>query len=467
MDIDKIKSAPSEKRSTSHGFSSSETKASIEHLAGAMKALAYPQRIRILQAISGKGMYFSELSELTGLKTTALNNNLKILIDAELAAQEHPRGRYLATKTGTQILSVMSSVLEGMSPAAAGYMRQYHRLYNLSRKRKQVLDGVPRLGWGKDIECTFFGGLDAMLRFLGEPVDYVYLMGVSAAAFRLMFHQPDWCPSSPDAAANETYAQQALKVVGYKGQFLNKENMDQKEINQIIREEIDKGMPVLAIDLVQVADWGIVTGYQNDKLLCRSYFDKGDEYSIAEKEPWIILKIEKAGPAPPKTSSIRESVKLAVDLSARKEIGHYANGLAAYDVWARDLENETLFSKMDDATFRHYWHVNGWVYDSLYDARVAAGRYLQKIGEEFSGGEKQVISDAAQRFEDVTKSLFDNWIYFTLPFWVRKEEKKTWTPKGMIDTDTWTEDMRKKGADLLRSIKHKEEQAFKVLSQID
>jgi DNA-binding transcriptional ArsR family regulator len=466
MSVDKTGRTLLKQSSTPHEFNSSEINASIEHLAGAMKALAYPQRIRILQAISGKGMYFSELSELTGLKTTALNNNLKILIDAELAAQEHPRGRYLATETGAQMLSVMSSVLEGMSPTAASYMRQYHHLYNLSRKRKQVLDGVPKLGWGKDIECTLFGALDATLRFLGEPVDYVYLMGVSAAAFRLMFHQPNWCPSSPDAAVNETYAQQALKAVGYKGQFLNIENIDQKEINQIIREEIDRGMPVVAIDLVQVADWGIITGYQNDKLLCRSYYDKGDEYSIAEKEPWIILKIEKAGPAPPKTGSIRESIKLAVDLSMKKEIGHYANGLAAYDVWAKDLENEPMFSKMDDATFRHYWHVNGWVYDSLFNARGAATRYLQTIREEFSGREKQAIIDAAQRFEDVTKTLFDNWIYFTMPFWVRKEEKKTWTPKGIVDTDTWTEDMRKKGAEALRNIKRKEEQTFKVLSQI-
>ena len=439
---------------------------SIDQIAGAMKALAYPQRIRILQSLSQKGMYFSELSELTGLKTTALNSNLNILMDAELITQEHKKGRYLATETGKQLLSTLSSVLSGMSPTAVSYVKQYHRLYSLSRIRKQVLEGVPKLGWGKDIECTFFGSLDATLRFLKEPVDYVYLMGVSAAAFRLSFHQPDWCPSSPDAAVNETYAQQALKVVGYKGQFLNTENTGQKEINQTIREEIDKGIPVMAIDLVQVADWGVVTGYQNGKLLCRSYYDKGDEYSVAEKDPWAILKIEKKGPIPPKIISIRESIRLAVNLSRKKEIDHYANGLAAYDAWIRDLENETLFSKMDDATFMHYWHVNGWVYDSLFDARLAATRYLQTVKGEFSGKENEVISDSAQRFEDIMKTLYDNWTYFTLPSWVKKDEKKTWTPKGMINTDTWTDDMRKKGANTLRGIKRKEEQAFEVLSRI-
>jgi DNA-binding transcriptional ArsR family regulator len=443
-----------------------DTESSVDQMAGAMKALAYPQRIKILQSLSQNGMYFSELSELTGLKTTALNSNLNILMDTELITQEHKKGRYLATETGKQLLSTLSSVLSGMSPTATSYVKQYHRLYNLARARKQVLEGVPKLGWGKDIECTFFGALDATLRFLKEPVDYVYLMGVSAAAFRLSFHQPDWCPSSSDAAVNETYAQQALKAVGYKGQFLTTGDAGQKEINQMIRDEIDKGIPVVAIDLVQVADWGVVTGYQNGKLICRSYWDKADEYSVAEKDPWIILRIEKAKPIPPRTTSIKESIKLAVELSRKKEFDHYANGLAAYGAWIKDLENEASFSKMDNATFMHYWHVNGWIYDSLIDARFAASRYLQSIKEEFSAKEKDIIGDAAKRFEDITKTLYDNWVYFTLPSWVRKDEKKTWTPKGMIETDTWTEDMRKKGVNTLKDVRLKEEQAFEVLNKI-
>ncbi|GEM_PF-1518225 len=455
------------KKFTQKRGSEDDAESSVDQMAGAMKALAYPQRIKILQSLSQQGMYFSELSKLTGLKTTALNNNLSILVDAELVTQEHKKGRYLATDTGKQLLMALSSVLSGMSPTASSYIKQYHRLYNLSRVRKQVLDGVPTLGWGKDTECTFFGALDATLRYLKEPVDYTYLMGVSAAAFRLSFHQPNWCPSSPDAATNETYAWQALKAVGYKGQFLNAEMTSQKEINQTIRDEIDKGVPVVAIDVVKVADWGVVTGYQNGKLICRSYWDKGDEYSVAEKDPWIILKVEKAGPAPPRTRSVRDSIKLAVELSSKKEIDHYANGLAAYDAWTRDLENEDSFKKMDEATFNHYWLVNGWVYDSLFDARVAATRYLQSVKDEFSGKEKAAVEDAAQRFEDIVKTLFDNWTQFTLPSWVRKEEKKTWTPKGMIDTVTWTEDMRKNGADALKAIKQKEEQAFEALSSID
>jgi len=94
----------------------------IDQIAGAMKALAYPQRIKILQELSQRGMYFSELAELTNLKTTALNNNLNILMDAELITQEHKKGRYLATETGNKLLSALSSVLSGMSPTAVSYV---------------------------------------------------------------------------------------------------------------------------------------------------------------------------------------------------------------------------------------------------------------------------------------------------------------------------------------------------------
>jgi len=336
----------------------------------------------------------------------------------------------------------------------------------MRKVQEKVLRGVPRLGWGMDIECTFFGALDATLRYLGEPVDYIYSMGVSAAAFRLRFHKPDWCPSSPDAALDETYVKPALRYVGYDGQFFAAETSRPDEMKRVIIKEIDKGIPVVAIDLVRIPDWGVVTGYQNSKLLCRSYYDQGDEYSVVEKDPWSILRLEKVRSMPERLECIRESFRLAVELAHRETIDGYANGLAAYDAWIMDLENEDLFQKLDEPTFHHYWHVNGWVYDSLFDARLAASRYLRRVTVEFQGKEKQVISKAAEQFDSIMRTLFDNWVYFSFPHWVRKEEGKTWTPKGMIDATTWTTDMRRNGAEALGRVKAKEGDAFDTLSKV-
>jgi hypothetical protein len=51
--------------------------------------------------------------------------------------------------------------------------------------------GIPQLLWAEK-PCSLIGALEAALSFLGEPVDYRYLMGASAAAFRIKFHER-WC----------------------------------------------------------------------------------------------------------------------------------------------------------------------------------------------------------------------------------------------------------------------------------
>jgi len=79
----------------------------------------------------------------------------------------------------------------------------------------KVLEGVEKLQWGKGQENTFMGALTAAMRAIGEDVTYDYLMGVSGAAFRLHFHQPNWCPSSPDATCGFDHFEPVMKALGY------------------------------------------------------------------------------------------------------------------------------------------------------------------------------------------------------------------------------------------------------------
>ena len=332
---------------------------------------------------------------------------------------------------------------------------------------KKILKNVPPLGWGKNIECTFFGSLNSALQFLGEPVNYAYLMGVSAAAFRLKFHQPEWCASSPDAALDGTYPEAAMKAVGYEGEFIVRMIPGQKAIEkmfQIIKEEIDSGKPLLAIGLTRFPDWGVIVGYEGEKILCRTYYDEDEEYSVAEEFPWIMFRMKKKEEKPSTEENIINSIKLAVDIVNIPSIDHYANGIAAYDAWIKDLENEEAFRKMNQRELFIHWHINGWIYDSLYDARNAAVNYLRKATKELKGRNKEILKEAAEKFEKVRAELFENWIYFTMPHWVKKG--KTWTPKAVINTDKWTTEMRKNGAEALKNIKILEKKAFETLEKI-
>jgi len=332
---------------------------------------------------------------------------------------------------------------------------------------RKVLENVPTLGWGKNIECTFFGALDATLRFLGEPVDYVDLMGFSAAAFRLRFHQPEWCASSPDAALDERHSNAALKAVGYRGEFVMWMSSKQDAAHgmfEIIKEEIDEGTPILALGLLKNPDWGIVTGYENDKIICRTYYDKGDEYSVSEEIPLVLFRIGEKGEKPERLESILNSLKLAVELAYIEEIDDYANGLAAYEAWIEDLENEEMFANMKREDFVAHWLINAWVYNSLYDARLAASKYLHRVARNFTGKKKQIAENAAERFEKITRFLLKNWVHFTMPRSTKKSEN--WASKGKVFSDDWTREMRRNGAKALGTVKSLEEEAFEVLRRV-
>jgi hypothetical protein len=89
-------------------------------------------------------------------------------------------------------------------------------------KMRKVIEDVPTFqpendcGW-----MRFFGALTSVVRHQGQDVDYAYLMGVSAAAFRLKVH-PDWCPSAQNPEMeDDIYPAQALVALGYTGEFLH------------------------------------------------------------------------------------------------------------------------------------------------------------------------------------------------------------------------------------------------------
>ncbi|MFX0094865.1 MAG: ArsR/SmtB family transcription factor [Candidatus Hodarchaeota archaeon] len=469
---------------------------SVEVIADVLKGIGHPKRLEILIHMLTVPKSFKTLMEESGLKKTALANHLTQLQSKKLI-EKLERGLYCITLYGRELLEATANAYHNSELRKQiwwdKHRRHYSRLVGIDKMRRgiemenrQILKGISKLSWGK--ECTFMGALEAALNFLGVSVDYVDLMGLSAAAFRLRFHQPEWCPSSAEGHF-DPYPETAMKALGYQGQSVYKDDMNQGKIAQLIREEIDNGRPVVAIDLISPADWGVITGYVGDKLLCRTYHDKTekrfqkffneihgaerkdlgiiDDYNIADNFPWIIFAIKEIDSTPNRIESIYESLRLAVELVQKeKYLDTYANGFTAYNAWITNLENEDMFSKMDKKTFNTYWHINGWIYDSLHDARYTATSYLQRIEKNFSGKDKETIKQASAIFGDISKHLFKNWIHFPMPFWV-KRDGTTWIPGDrIINENTWTKEMRIKDAEALKTAKLQEEEAYALLEKI-
>jgi hypothetical protein len=51
---------------------------------------------------------------------------------------------------------------------------------------RKVLDNIPEIRYDK-WECTFAGSVKACMDYFNHPVTYDYIMGISGAAFKLMW----------------------------------------------------------------------------------------------------------------------------------------------------------------------------------------------------------------------------------------------------------------------------------------
>ena len=311
-------------------------------------------------------------------------------------------------------------------------------------KETKVIEDVERLRWGKGQENTFIGALTVAMRAMGENVTYDYLMGVSGAAFRLHFHQPDWCPSSPDATCGFDHSEPALAALGYtaNGIHSDKDKPEEvKRVREVVIQSIDKGHPVLAIDLINVPDWGVIVDYSDSgkEFLCRTYYDKTDKYSMAEKWPWVVEVIGEKGDVPDKRESILKSLEIAVKLANTEKYGKYASGFAAYENWAKDLLDDSRFENLDKKELKSMNHTNAWCYNSLVDARMAAIRYLKSIGKEFDGESAKHLSKATELYEEVVGKLKEGWKHAPFPWQVKEGE-------------SWTKEMRHAEAGVLKEV---------------
>jgi hypothetical protein len=285
---------------------------------------------------------------------------------------------------------------------------------------------------------TFIHSLTVALDAMGEPATYDDVMGFSGAAFRLHFHQPVWCPSSPDATCGFDHGAPAAKAYGHTLRFVPMQSDDPSVVAEAKRQilaSVDTGRPLLAIDLVAVADWGFVVGYEQngDVLLCRDYHGDSGNYQRAQKTPWFLFAIDERGAVPSHRESALRSLDIAVELADTPYYDKYASGFEAYRTWSNDLLDEKRFADATPDGFRDLRHTNAWCYTSLLDARSCAVRYLNSIAGEFDGDARDCLKRAAAVYADVESRL---------------SEGRTNAPWAHVPGE-WTETMRRAESETL------------------
>lgn len=321
---------------------------------------------------------------------------------------------------------------------------------------KVWIEGVEQLTW--KTWNTFIGSLAATARSMGDDISYQELMGRSGAAFKLSFHQPEWCPSSPDAGLGFDCTSLACRSLGYRTEHLHwdKDNPEtETAMRKAVVESIEREAPVLAIDLILVPDYGVIAGYVEDggKYLCRTFHKLSDKYDENEKMPWWVLIVTERHDPPARRHIILDSFKAALTMSRTERFGKYASGFAAYEAWAKDLENDAFFPNDEkQAKVGSHAHVNGWVYHSLVDARRAAVTYLRSAAEAFEGELRVLILKTADLYNEVVNAL--------MPV-----DQYALHLGHLSNGREWTRDMRLAEAKALREASRIERQAIDQIEQ--
>jgi hypothetical protein len=333
------------------------------------------------------------------------------------------------------------------------YLKEWQKDTVFDRDAK-VIEGLPALGWETNRSNTFMAALAAVQQLKSGSDDYGRLCVASGAAFRLHFFD-NWCPSSVDPTLGFNSAEAAVLSLGYKPTWLSSasDGKNRPQMVAAIRKSIDAGMPVVACDLREMPEWGVIAGYQKDgaELIGRTYFDKRKGYDIAPRFPMTVLLLEKAGKTPGGMVGAQAAARTVAALLTTPKYGEYWSGLAAFDRWIERLRTDN-FTVHDSVRLSEIVQANYWIYQRLIDDRKTGIKYLDALAEE---------QPTLRGLAGELAALYTGEVAALEPFLVDAP-----CPGSVTRAEQWTMELREEQAGLLKAARATEEQALAVWQKL-
>lgn len=350
-----------------------------------------------------------------------------------------------------------------------------------SNESSRIIENVRRLGFGKNMDCTWAGALYAALESIGEQTTYETVMGVSGACWRIAFCNNCWDYSSVDGLVAYDYATPGYRAFGYTPVWADRiEKKDRKTERQNIIDSIKNKRPPIAINLRVAPEWGVITGYleEGKRLLCRAYFDddifdktfpteeeqlefteemkKTKGYLYVDNWPFAIAHFSMKGDVPSALENFINSLKVKNESMQITENRGYKMGYAAYDAWIEGLLDSEWYSKADNESFIRRLSVNHFCMLALVDARRCAATYLEQSAGLFEGAEKDLVLEMLNIYSQIHTKL--SGLFSELP-----DDRKI---KGNEPGNMWTSELRERQAVLLRDVAALERRADKLSEEI-
>jgi hypothetical protein len=307
-----------------------------------------------------------------------------------------------------------------------------------------VLKGVPKIGYHRRL-CPFPGSVEALLEYIGRPEPYDYLMGVSGAAFRRIWHPDDGGNVDLNYLQPEPH-RRMFRAIGFGYRMLPV--ADRHGMIEAVKRSIADGKPVVAFGIIGPPEAGLVCGYDRggDVLLGHDYFDfekRPPEAPYYEKEDWYaamrrhapefgepgpigMIVLGDPVPRPDPREMLRTSIEWAVDLARqthRPNLPNHVCGLAAYDAWADALDDDAGYEAdrsidppdpESPTAPRYTIETRAMVHGdqaTMLVERAEAARFLRRMTEH-AGPAAAALREAAGLYEQVGKADVWPWKAF-------------------------------------------------------
>lgn len=249
------------------------------------------------------------------------------------------------------------------------------------------------------------GALGSLLAAAGRDLPADYILGASGLAFRLTLD----LVFSPGAPFEINFHEQIPLWENLGAWF--KRSTDRDESLGRIRESIDRGLPAIAFDLLEMPEYGLAVGYDDRRIACLTAADETEPTWMAESDwppathgnwtrPEAITLLDLA-PAFDRRRAEVASLRFAIEhfwAPASRDMW-LQHGKGAYEFWISALGSSLPLHGAQPGLGHSY---NLMV---LAAARREAAAYLTGLAARYP--EAPSLGAAARRYTEVAGALED------------------------------------------------------------
>ncbi|HLN64373.1 MAG TPA: hypothetical protein VK464_22870 [Symbiobacteriaceae bacterium] len=260
---------------------------------------------------------------------------------------------------------------------------------------------------------ALIGALGGLLAYAGRDLPQAYVMGATGHAFRLTLDLVI-SPSAPvELNFHDVFPLWENLGAWFKrtGARPNDENFAavRADVLQRIRDSVDRGRPAMAYDLMGLPEYGLVVGYDEDRLACLT-LNNPDEPEWMAVSTWPpqehaqftradVIELLDVAPAFDRRRTEVASLRFAVEhfWEPPSRDMWLQHGLKAYEFWISILTSPLPLHGVQPGMGHSY---NLLV---LQRARRDAAVYLAELGARYP--EAPSLQTAAQRYAEVAALL--------------------------------------------------------------